>query len=142
MAVNTSKCFLVLIFLSSLTGCISESNFRLSEESRLPKWFELPEDKKRADVTVKLYYYVKPSGREAKLILEDRDGFFSVDKVVGKLKGLKPLQLENASGNDDPDYEVLSAEGITDIIGHKGRNDLFYMVDDPAAWSELGVEID
>ena len=137
MIANMIRPLLASFLIILLSGCISESNFRLSDESRLPKWFELPEGKTREDVVVRLYYYSKPSGGTAKLILKDRDGWLSIDKVAGKLRGLKPLQLESAAGDDDPTYEILSAEGITDIIGHKGRNDLFYMVDDPTVWEEL-----
>jgi len=139
MSVEFFKCFFAFILLTFLSGCIAESSFRLRDDSRLPKWFEIPEGKKRADVTVTLYYYSMPGGGTAKLVLKDRDGLFAIDKVSGQLRGLKPLQLENASGENDPEYEVMTSEGITDIIGHKGMNDLFYMVDDPAVWKELGV---
>lgn len=132
--------FSALLLVGCLNGCVSESNFRLSDESRLPRWFNLPEGKKREDVTVTLYYYSMPSGGRAKLILKDRDGWFPIDRVEGKLRELEPMQLESASGNDDPEYEILSAEGITDIIEHREKNDIFYMVDDPAVWSELGVD--
>jgi hypothetical protein len=140
MNANMIRTLLASFSIILLSGCISESNFRLSDESRLPRWFKLPEGKTREEVVVRLYYYSNPSGRTAKLIFEDRDGWLSIDKVAGEIRGSKPLQLESAAGDYDPEYEILSAEGITDIIGHKGSNDLFYMVDDPTVWEELGVE--
>ena len=136
------RIFLTIALACCLVSCIAESRFRLSEESRLPIWFELPEGKKRSDVTVRLYYYVKPSGREAKLVFEDRDSWFDIDSVKGKQKGLMPLYLKTSTGELDKGaaYEVLSVDGKTDIIGHKGMNDIFFMVDDPAVWLELGIE--
>lgn len=140
MVTFTLRIIFIVLMLAHVVGCIAESNFRLSDESRLPKWFELPAGKSREDVTVTLYYYVNPGGRDARLFLKERDAWLSIDEVSGMLKGLKPLTLEGGSPEDDHDFEVMSAEGITDIIEHRGKNDLFYMVDDPAVWKELGVE--
>jgi len=134
------RLFLIGMSLVVNVGCISESNFRLSEESRLPKWFELPTGRTREDVIVTLHYYSYPSGGEAKLVLKEHGAWFPLKKVSGKLRGLEPIKLESNINNEDIAYEVLSAEGITDVIEHKGMNDLFYMSDDPAVWKELGVE--
>jgi hypothetical protein len=47
-----------------LWGCRSwpESRFELAPDSRLPKWFTLPENLSRADVTVRMSYYTEPCG--------------------------------------------------------------------------------
>ncbi len=140
MTISVLRSVIIAMLLATIAGCIAESNFRLSDESRLPKWFELPAGKGRQDVTVTLSYYVKPSGREARITMKERDAWLDIDEVAGKLKGLEPIQLEGDSPEDYRGFEILSAEGITDIIEHKGRNDLFYMTDDPAVWKELGVQ--
>lgn len=135
-----TRLLLMLVTLSFVIGCISESNFRLSDESRLPKWFVLPDGAKREDVTVRLYYYVYPDGREAKLVFKINDRFFSTQKVKVKLRGFEPLMLEKDAGNDYPSYEILIDNKVVDIVEHKGRNDVFYMTDDSGVWKELGVE--
>ena len=140
MIAGIIRLLLMLSILAFLNGCVSESNFSLSEESRLPVWFKLPDGKKREDVSVQLSYYVKSSGREARLVLNETESWFSTKKVQGQLKGSEPLRPGNASRNDYPRYEVLHANGLTDIIAHKGKNNVFYMVDDPAVWSALGIE--
>jgi hypothetical protein len=38
-----------------------------------------------------------------------------------------------------PAYEVITVNGMTDIIEHRKMEPMFYMTDDPAVWKELGV---
>jgi len=38
-----------------------------------------------------------------------------------------------------PSYEVITLNGITDIIEHRRMEPIFYVTDDPAVWKELGV---
>ena len=38
-----------------------------------------------------------------------------------------------------PAYEVITVNGITDIIEHRKMEPIFYVTDDPAVWKELGV---
>ena len=85
--------------------------------------------------------HVEDALTAAHALFKDRDSWFDIDSVNGIQKGLMPLYLKTSTGEIDKSaaYEVLSVDGKTDIIGHKGENDLFFMVDDPAVWSELGV---
>jgi hypothetical protein len=55
-AIVLSACFV-------LVGCrfFPEPYFDLSEDSRLPKWFVLPQGMSRSDVRVQLYYYTDRS---------------------------------------------------------------------------------
>ena len=105
------KFYFTFSVLICLSGCIAESSFKLSDQSRLPKWFELPEGKKRSDFSVTLHYYVKPDGREARLVFKQDDRWLSSETVVGKLSGLKPLHLEKASADDNHEYEIITANG-------------------------------
>lgn len=135
------KCLLVVI-LFIIAGC-SESNFVLSPDSRLPKWFDIPEKSQRADYKVTLDYYIKADGRVAVLKLKKKGRFFRLDKVVVKQKGLEPIVFEGRNSEgllNYPVYEILSAKGITDVVEHKHRNNIFYMNDDPEVWEKLGVE--
>jgi hypothetical protein len=51
---------LMLVLL--LCGCrfFPESQFELAPDSRLPKWFTLPTNLSREDVTVQMSYYIEP----------------------------------------------------------------------------------
>ena len=132
----------ILVAILCITGC-SESNFELSPDSRLPKWFDLPEGAERASYTVTLDYYVEKDGRVAVLKLKEKDSFFPVKKIVAKQKGLEPIAFEGRTSEgmlNYPVYEILYAEGIADVIEHKHRDAVFYMNDNEEVWQKLGVE--
>jgi hypothetical protein len=56
-------------------GCesLSESTFKLADESRLPKWVTLPLGLTRADVSLTMSYYIRPWGNSAQFILQDKN---------------------------------------------------------------------
>ena len=125
----------------AIIGCeyFPESTFTLASESRLPRWMALPPGLTRADVSVNMSYYVKPWGGSATFILRDKKGQV-LAKVNGKDKGLKPLQLKNPPKGFDPGYpayEVITVNGITEIIEHRKMEPIFYVTDDPAVMKEL-----
>jgi hypothetical protein len=126
---------------SAMSGCryFPESTFELASESRLPKWFTLPPGLTRGDVSITMNYYVKPWGRSATFILQnDRNG--TLTKVDANQKGLEPLHLKNPPPGFSPgypSYEVVTANGVTDIIEHRKMEPIFYVTDDPAVWNEL-----
>jgi hypothetical protein len=139
----------LLVFCVALTisgsaiGCawFPESTFELASESRLPKWISLPPGLTRADVSITMSYYIKPWGRTATFTLQDTKGQI-LKKVDGKEKGLEPLQLKHPPPgfpSGYPAYEVITVNGITEIIEHRKPEAIFYITDDPAVWKELGV---
>ena len=133
---------LLIASLCFVVSC-SESNFVLSPESRLPKWFDIPEGETRGEYTGTLDYYIRSDGRIAVLKLKKKNGFFSIKKIVTKKKGLEPITLGYRAPTGPlgyPSYEILSAKGITDVVEHKYRNNIFYMNDDPDVWEKLGIE--
>jgi hypothetical protein len=135
---------LVLFAGSGITGCeyFPESTFQLASESRLPKWIALPPGLTRADVVLTMSYYVKPWGRTATFILRDKREQI-LTKVQGKEKGYEPLHLKNPPKGFDPGYpayEVITVNGVTDIIEHRRMEPIFYVTDDPAVWKELPSE--
>ncbi len=127
---------ILLGFVVLIVGC-SESNFNLSPESRLPKWFDVPKGEKREHYTVELSYYIYSSGREATLKFKEKGAWLATKKIVVKLRGLEPITLNDSSNNNRPSYEIITGNEITDIIEHRDRNNIFHMVDSPAVWKEL-----
>jgi hypothetical protein len=135
--------FVALTIAGSAIGCdwIPESTFELAGESRLPKWITLPPGLTRADVSITMSYYAMPWGGSATFILQDAKGKIRT-KVHGKTRGLGPNQLKHPPPGFPPGYpayEVITANGITEIIEHRKMEPIFYITDDPAVWKELGV---
>jgi hypothetical protein len=135
--------FVVLTIAGPEIGCewFPESTFELASESRLPKWIALPPGLTRADVSITMNYYDMPWGRSATFILQDTKGKIRT-KENGKLRGSGPNQLKHPPSGFPPSYpayEVITVNGITEIIEHRKMEPIFYITDDPAVWKELGV---
>jgi hypothetical protein len=135
--------FVALTIAGSAVGCewIPESTFELASDSRLPKWITIPPGLARADVSITMSYYSMPWGRSATFILKDKKGRV-LTKVNGKDKGSEPLQLEHPPPGFPPGYpayEVITVNGITEIIEHRKMEPIFYITDDFGVWKELGV---
>jgi hypothetical protein len=136
--------FVVLTIVGSvilLSEWIPESTFELASESRLPKWITLPPGLTRADGSITMSYYIMPWGRSATFTLRDKKGQV-LKKVNGKTRGLGPNQLKHPPPGFPPGYpayEVITVNGITEIIEHRKMEPIFYVTDDPAVWEELGV---
>jgi hypothetical protein len=126
-----------------LTACLAvaccrffpESYFDLADDSRLPKWFALPEGLSRSDVKVQLYYY---TGREVEVSLLTRNGR-TIQRVSGLLSGHRPLTLHPSDDPyTDPAFEFITINGVSELIEHPGRCSIFRINDDPKIWAALG----
>ena len=65
-----------------------------------------------------------------------------IAKVDGILKGLEPLNLENAQGppyTHHPSYEIITVGRTAEVIEHRKMEPIFYVTDDPTVLSKLGV---
>jgi len=133
------RTFLVVLAAFQLSGCL-ESSFTLSEESRLPKWFAVPDGMSRNQLRVTLDYY---TDGDAVFKLYDKNRFISLREIKGITRESHPIKLKNSPPGFPPGrpvYEVITANGITDIIEHRKMEPIFYVTDDPAIWQELGVK--
>jgi hypothetical protein len=145
---RAEKCLLIVaisILSCAENGCngILESSFQLASESRLPSAITLPPGLTRADVSVTLNYYTNPLGSDAKFILRDRNGK-KLAEINGKIQNLHPLQLKNPPQGFDPgypSYEVVAANGITEVIEHRKMEPIFYVADDPAVRKEILADL-
>lgn len=124
-------------------GCeyIPESTFKLADESRLPKWITLPPGLTRADVSITMSYYINPWpwGSDVKITLQDATKQILV-KAYGKQKDGGAFQLKHpppGSPAGYPAYELITVNGITDIVEHRKMEPIFYITDDPVVWKEL-----
>ena len=74
-------------------------------------------------------------------ILKDSKKNEKLAEVNGTLKGLEPLKVNNPRPGippDYPSYEIVTVNGITEIIEHR-MEPIFYITDDPAVRAELGL---
>lgn len=135
----------VFLFASCnpMRGC-AESDFDLAPESRLPSWFTVPPGLGRSDVNVLMTYYVSLFGTErrtARFELRDNAGR-QLAQVEGKERGTHPFALEPippAGPLPYPLYEVVTINGVTEVIEHRQREPRFYITDDPNVKRRLGV---
>jgi hypothetical protein len=141
---NFLKIFL-LIILFSLAGCL-ESKFRLSDQSRLPKWFVVPEGRDRKDFSVKMELYSTFTGGKVIFKLFEKDNFFHTQQyeiTTDTQPGIRSVQISSQPEGIEqgyPRYKIITVNGITDIVELRKREPVFYMADDPNVWKELGVE--
>ena len=132
------KVLILSLMISLLIGC-AESSFELATDSRLPKWFEVPDGKTRSNYKVTMDYYVKPSGREAVFKIFDENGKM-LKKLNGSIMGERPIEVKDPQGSFPkgyPSYEVITVDGITDIVEHRKREPIFYMSDNPQVMKEV-----
>ena len=125
-----------LLLLGSC-GAFPESSFKLSPSSRLPMWIQLPAGIRRDEVTVTLDYYSSLLGGTATFSLYDSHKQ-RLRKVSGSTRGDHPLTLKNSS-QGYPSYEVITINGLADVVEHRAMEPIFYMSDEPAVREELGV---
>lgn len=142
MQISSYLKFIFAVIAACIMGC-AEASFTLAPESRLPKWFDVPEGRLRSELKVTMDYYVYPRNRVAVFKLYEDDKFIPLKKITGSARGSRPLELKNPPSGFPkhyPSYEVITVNGMTDIIEHRKMEPIFYVTDDSAIWKELGVE--
>jgi hypothetical protein len=134
--------FLALtISVFTIVGCeyFPESTFELASESRLPKWITVPPGQTRGDFSITMSYYDNPWGSNVKFILQNAK-MQKRTTVYGKEKDNGPFHLQHPPQGFPPGYplyEVITVNGIPEIIEHRKMEPIFYITDDAAVWKEL-----
>jgi hypothetical protein len=131
------KLFIVALLLAScspIRGCV-ESQFTLAPESRLPKWFSLPQGVSRNDVTVTLKYYAPPVPvDDAELDFMKKDGQKLSEATGQRCWHPEMKKKRNQYGGFDPDsyphYVYIRVNGTVEVIEHT-RGPTFKIIDDP-----------
>jgi len=134
-----SKIFLIIFFPLILSGCL-ESSFKLADESRLPKWFDLSAGKTRGDFYVIMDCYSTFHGSEDVFKLYKKSGFFAEKKITIDATNNSLSVPLKGSKDSYPKYRVITINGITEVIEHRKQEPVFYIVDDPKILDELGVK--
>jgi hypothetical protein len=121
--------FLIFNSLFILNGCV-ESNFLLANDSRLPKWVELPDKYQREDVSASLFLFtigkasliIRGPKPERKTIAR-----FRIRADWHESSNEKVKQIGNYSFR--PLYYKVSYKGVEDIIEFPCLGPVFRMAD-------------
>ncbi|TAN44454.1 MAG: hypothetical protein EPN22_06600 [Nitrospirae bacterium] len=138
---NINFITVAVIILTFLLSCdprygFIESTFRLADESRLPIWFKIPLDYARKDLTMAIIFYSSPAGGNVKMALY---GPAPENKKLMEEIGTNryhPLTEKQNKGTY-PRYIIITVNDIEEVFEHRGRNDIFYITDDPKLTSVL-----
>jgi|GWRWMinimDraft_3_1066011.scaffolds.fasta_scaffold01497_2 hypothetical protein len=132
----------LLAVITNVAGC-AESSFDLASDSRLPKWFTVTDGTPRGEFRVTMDYYSYPNQSEAVFSLYKKGNLLRLKKVTGLIRKGGPIKLKNPPAGfpeGRPIYEVITVDGVADIIEHRIKGPIFYVTDDPDIWKEIGVE--
>jgi hypothetical protein len=79
-------------------------------------------------------YYIPPWGPRATFKLLGPKGDVLAE-IGGPLKENEP-QMSN-SAVEYPAYEVITIDGVTEIVEHRKMEPIFHVTDDPVVWASL-----
>ena len=131
---NICYTFLGLAICLLFIGCdpkceFIDSKLNLANESRLPKWFPLPPDLSRSDITVTIASYSSWSGMKARVIARGPAPEYQVlFESIGTLR-VHPL-TEKLGYDKYPLYSIVNIEGIEEILEQRRPEDIVYISDD------------
>jgi hypothetical protein len=134
--------YIILLLCLLLFGCdprygLLESNFRLADNSRLPKWFTVPQGYSRSDlkITIDLYTSLLPFCNNAVITIY---GPRPENKVIMKKAGkdrwhpLSDRDSYNKYPNTKvPNYSIITVDGIDEVFEQRREDDILYITDNP-----------
>jgi len=134
--------YIILLLCLLLFGCdprygLLESNFRLADNSRLPKWFTVPQGYSRSDlkITIDLYTSLLPFCNNAVITIY---GPRPENKVIMKKAGkdrwhpLSDRDSYNKYPNTKvPNYSIITVDGIYEVFEQRREDDILYITDNP-----------
>lgn len=134
---------IVIVFL--LWGCdlrygTVEANFQLSQGSRLPKWFQIPTNYTRQDLTMTETIYNSFSGQLiVKMVLV---GPGPEHKIISeKIGSMRMHPLSTQAGYDKyPLYSIITVDGMSEVFEQRRPEAIEYISDDPKYTSFLKQE--
>jgi len=122
----------------ALLGLSFEASYKLSPESRVPRWFSVPEGYVRKDLTVQISYYAPMPPFTYDLIAEllgPPPNYRVLDRTTG-MHRWHP-DSERRGYQSSPGYVIGSVHGIEEVIEHKSMEPIFTISDDPKLIDEM-----
>jgi hypothetical protein len=125
---------LALCVASVSAGCIVQSNFTLSEDSRLPRPLKLPAGVTRSSSVVTLIEFTDGS---VSFSLKNKEGALLAD-VRGRLS--TRMDVDGNTNNDVtsyPRYTLVTLDGGDEVLEFRRPGPIFYLTDDPMIISRI-----
>lgn len=134
----------VILTCALMTACeyFPNSEFELSSDSRLPRWFELSAGVSRRDVSVEMSYYHD----HVRFVLRDKRNGSRLATVRGEVLNHQPLRQAKPRETDPggrseellrPGYSVVKVNEIVEIVEHRRQEPIFDISDDPDVRAKL-----
>lgn len=131
---------LVIVCLTTI-GCSVQSEFRLAEQSRLPKWFASYEQERQKGAVVDLTVYTDSTvsmemywPADTTILFWPRRGD-SIARVNGDLR-LHPREessrIPGGGFFSTPRYWVVTIDGVVEVLDLPEREPVFSITDDEA----------
>lgn len=122
--------------LACLSACGPEAEFRLADESALPRWFRIPDGQIRSDVFVYYSLYGYNTGQTRMRLYDSRqrvvgDVSPKIEARVSKGQIGQPVTGDSTLDRY-PGYTVLNLEGQREVVEHRRMEPVFYVVSEPS----------
>ncbi len=139
LPLRAARLSMLALVVFGASAC-AESNFDLSEESRLPRWFKLQDGLSRSDVSATLDVYANGTF-EVRLFGPDGEALAEVDIPIDDQVRIDQYEIRgyrtgNIPQDQDPSYYLTTANGLQEVIEFPGRA-MFRLVDDPVLLKKL-----
>lgn len=123
--------FSIFIFISCNPryGFI-ESEFRLSPDSRLPKWFHIPSGYLRKDLKMTITFYTHPFLKKVKMVVKGPE---PEQKVLMEAIGDQRYHPETEDKPRDfyPRYIIISVRDMDEVFENQKEGPILHITDDP-----------
>ena len=123
-----------ILGMHPFVGFFPESQFRLAPESRLARWFAVPREYKREDVSAEIYYYTPLFGKTNFIayLIGPPPEFKKLEKKYG-VKQWHPGSEKKWYAKYDhyPDFNIVTVAGVTELVEHRHMALVFHVSDDP-----------
>lgn len=114
----------------------TEASFKLTKDSRLPKWFVLHSGTTRTDITVKFNYFMSKTKIAA---INNKNGQIIFSAEADKKH--HPITLEESKKMPRdwpcPSYNIISVNGIEEVIEHAEPGNTVHIVENSQITSDV-----
>lgn len=132
-----NKLLIILLLVFSISACdfikygVPSSQLKLSPESRLPKWVDIPPEHTRADLTMEICVYVHMVYifSKARMVVRGPAPDHKLIKEIVTTWRIHPLTKEQA-GNVYPIYVIHSVNGVEEVFEQREPKNILHVSDD------------
>jgi len=129
------RIFIFLFIFCILFGCdfrygFVESNFKLSKDSRFPRWFNCENEVSCEDLELNFTFYTHPFLKKVRIeVYDEKKDRKKIYDFVGSYK-YHDL-TKDIPRNKYPRYIVITVDGKEEVFEHRVLNPFLYVIDIP-----------